>query len=102
MYMFVFSLFFSVLDSWGIKGERGELYYNSMPVATAKYTFKNGDKVGILLDMDNGTADFYVNKEHVLSFKSKALKNTVIYPAASTILDGEELTIDFNVSPPEK
>ena len=84
-----------------MKGNKGELYHQHGPKIAAKQTFNNHKAVGLLLDMDNYTLDYFIEGKHVLKYEFPGWKGQTIYPAASLIVGPEEMQIRFDVKPPK-
>ena len=71
---------------WGLKGHQGEFHHQNKPIAHSKTftddrdlsnkikSFFNDKPVGLLLDMDNCTLDYFVEGIKVLSFKENNWK----------------------------
>jgi hypothetical protein len=56
-------------DGWGLKGNGGRLHHNARIIQQASKTFKN-HAVGLLLNMDNFTLEYFINGEKVLTFSN--------------------------------
>jgi hypothetical protein len=100
-------------DGWGLNGDKGEFYNDNNVIAVASKTFVNNQRVGVLLNMNDFTLDFFIDDEKVLSYCNpnwKVIignninnsKGQIVYPAASLIGEGEQMTINFDVWPPNK
>jgi hypothetical protein len=54
------------IDSWGLK-DGGALTHNDQQISLAS-PYGNDDKIGVLLDMNRFTLDYFINGDHVLKF----------------------------------
>jgi hypothetical protein len=67
-HVFWFSKFSHIYqDGWGLKGNEGLFYHNAKVIKKASWTFHNGVTVGLLLNMDNFTLEYYIKGEKVLT-----------------------------------
>ena len=87
-----------------MKGHDGCIYnlgkiIQSAPSGVSK-GFGNTNRVGILLDMNKYTIQWFVNGEARQKLNIPDWKGTTVYPAASHIQDPDTLTIDLSVKPP--
>lgn len=90
------------IHGWGLKGNRGEFHNGGVVLKHAapildSSVYINGTPVGILLDMDNCTLDYFIEGKNVLSYSNFNWKGKKLYPSISLITAKEEMEINFNV-----
>ncbi|KAL6062680.1 E3 ubiquitin-protein ligase [Balamuthia mandrillaris] len=71
--------------SWGYDGFRKSLYYKSKGATGYSHPWKNGDRVGCCLDLDNSTISYFINGKSLgVAFrKVKASAGEFFYPGVT-------------------
>jgi hypothetical protein len=111
---FILKFFSNFSDGWGLKGYGGTLHHNALIIRNAANGFRNKDVIGVLLNMDDFTLEFFIQGKSVLQFsnpawkvnfivwkKLKSFQGMTIYPSASTLCHRDVITINFDVKCPD-
>jgi hypothetical protein len=87
-------------DGWFICADEGTLYGNGKRGDDEAGAYKQGDRVGVLLDLDNGSLRFFKNGvEHGPGYPAGSLTGTVVH-ALQTFYSGTSVRLLPNAEAP--
>jgi hypothetical protein len=76
--LFILKFFSYLQDGWSLRGQDGAFHHYRKIIKYASKTFRNGDTVGLLLNMDNFTLKYFINSKKVLMFSNPKWKVCVM------------------------